>query len=1532
MKTLLNPFPGLRPFRTDEDYLFFGREGQSEDLLRQLRLNRFLAVVGISGSGKSSLIRAGLLPYIFGGFMSGASSHWRVAIFRPGNNPLENLAHALSDPAVLGQAGTGESDEAKSKILLEVTLRRSGLGLIEAARLAKLRENEHLLIVVDQFEELFRFGKTGNAIHQQDDAVAFVKLLIEASNQTALPIYVVITMRSDFIGDCARFRDLPEIVTAGLYLIPRMSREQRRKAIEEPVRVGNGNISRRLINRLLNDGGDDPDQLPSLQHALMRTWNYWEAQRNNGNPIDLDDYLAVGGISDALSRHAEEAFEELPDERSRAIAKRLFQSLTEKGPDNREVRRPTKLADIAAMADAEEAEVISVIDRFRLEGRSFLTPPPDVELESNSVIDISHESLIRGWGRLKAWVEEEYESAKMYRRLAETTALYAEGKAGLWHDPDLSNALRWRQNEKPTQAWARCYHPNYEEAMAFLEESQRARDEAAAELQRSRRQKLRNARLFAATVMVLFLVAAATAIDAIHQKRNANREQEEALRNARMAQTESNRAKAQEQAAKVQRTQALANQDMALGFASSTVRRLSGLSDFVVGQHDVQEQFESLLKEAATVHDNVLQREPNNLPASVMRINGLAALSRIHMMAGHSKTAEEECEKQEAEGTKLAQTSADDSQRLLAAYLLATASTERTALQQKERARADMQAAVRIADAVQTEGVLKGIPSDQQALRCLSIVYNVAATFDDDAGNLKDAVRYKGKAAEVLTKYENETGVGSKGHLDDRSRQYLISYLNSLASLQAKANQRREASDTYSRAIRLANSWSAENDKDSDPSDTLFWLYVGRADIEVDGKQYTQAEQDFNSAKALAAKALNLKMADGQYDDAVAEERLGNLEHYRAESEKDSGQRQKELQIALERHQKALEMFRQMEGGKGKDPAVEYYIGSEERNLGWDFSTLEQPAKAKDHYINSNSSWRIAAEVAQTDGLNNKVALSYRTLGEYEQQSSNFPEAVKDYDEALKAEKKVTDPDDNMRHLQLQDTLQLADSQFNNQQIDASLKTYKEGIEEAEKWTQNAGASPDLFKDIVELYLGRGDVELSQKAYVGAEKDFVSARDDLKHLDLTSVDGEYTRSLVSERFGVLWQNQADEAEGSVQNEYLLRAKKFQDEAAKERHQVEAAGKNANIEHSIGITERNLGSTSFNLKDFDDAHQHYAASTNAYEQSEQLNPTEQAKADLVKAYRMLAAVDVDHGNKELTEGNYAEADKYFQSARSTAKRTDAAGMDGRYVRRFVELYIANDFREKSGSDKDKAQREMDSRRALEADENLLKLSQEIAQTTKSDDALQSVADAEGNIGLDYSQLGDEENARKSFGASLKTLQQMSPGDDTTRAMAGAYRVLAQIESNLDNKSAERDAYGKEIELLLPLINKTEDAKTASSDRKTLASAFGNRSWGNALLGDPWAALSDAQQGSILDNTQTYIEVNKGDAYLLLGQVDAARKIYFAITDENAYQGLLHDLDDIGSHPELKVDPKVIASIRNDLTKRTPSDPRAAVDKH
>lgn len=500
-----NPFPGLRPFEADEEHLFFGREKEIDELLRRLRTTRFLSVVGTSGSGKSSLIRSGLVPALLCGNMINAGAEWRVATMRPGEDPVGHLAAALSPVEVLG---TSDPELAATQpVLIEASLRRSVRGLVEAARMVRLPKGDNVLIVVDQFEELFRFKRSREAAGARDEAIAFVKLLLEAARQTDVPVYIVITMRSDFVGDCMEFPGLAETVNHGQYLVPRMGRDALRTAITGPVAVGGGTITPRLVLRLLNDIGDDHDQLPVLQHALMRSWDRWMVRAAPGQPLDVPDYEEVGTLRQALSVHAEETFQDTGSEAARGLAERIFKALTDTFSDPRGVRRPTPVAELAAICGAGEADVIAVVDVFRQPGRSFLMPPAPIPLTSRSIVDISHESLMRCWTRLVQWAEDERAAAAFYVRLAQAAGWHAQGTAGLWRDPELELALRWKQDTQPTAAWALRYGDTFDRALAFLDASEAERARERTERQQQRRRKLRLARGLAAVFGVLFLGA-----------------------------------------------------------------------------------------------------------------------------------------------------------------------------------------------------------------------------------------------------------------------------------------------------------------------------------------------------------------------------------------------------------------------------------------------------------------------------------------------------------------------------------------------------------------------------------------------------------------------------------------------------------------------------------------------------------------------------------------------------------------------------------------------------------------------------------------------------------------------------------------------------------------------------------------------------------------------------------------------------------------------------------------------------------------
>jgi uncharacterized RDD family membrane protein YckC len=495
--TVINAFPGLRPFREDEVHLFFGRERQTDRMLDRLRPSRFLAIVGTSGSGKSSMVNCGLRPALYRGLMAETGTAWRFAQSRPANKPIWALAQALAVPGVLFSPKAGDDpDELMLDQIIDATLRISALGLVDIYQQAYPAGNVNLLVVIDQFEELFRYRKLtgGNEADRyglSEESIAFVKLLLEASAQREYPIYVAITMRSDFLGDCAQIDGLPEAINEGQYLVPRMSRAERRTAIEGPVAVGGKRISPVLLTRLVNDVGDNPDQLSILQHALNRTAARAARDVEAAGELSPGHYEDIGSMAHALDRHADKAWDELTTPRQREICEKVFRALTDTSTDPRGIRRPARLSSLCALADATQDEVIQVLAPFRKASRSFLLPPLPLppardDLSPDTVVDISHESLMRVWEKLKGWAEKESRAARLYRRVSETALLYKEGKAGLIRDRELETLLTLWKRERPNAAWAAQYAGDWESVELFVEVSKKAhyRELAEAELEK----------------------------------------------------------------------------------------------------------------------------------------------------------------------------------------------------------------------------------------------------------------------------------------------------------------------------------------------------------------------------------------------------------------------------------------------------------------------------------------------------------------------------------------------------------------------------------------------------------------------------------------------------------------------------------------------------------------------------------------------------------------------------------------------------------------------------------------------------------------------------------------------------------------------------------------------------------------------------------------------------------------------------------------------------------------------------------------
>jgi WD40 repeat protein/energy-coupling factor transporter ATP-binding protein EcfA2 len=544
-----NPFPGIRSYEIDESHLFFGRESQVKELIEKLKITRFLAIVGSSGCGKSSLIKAGLIPELLK-FKPGDSQDWELAVFRPGDDPVGNLAKAVFPATTDREAITAG-------------LRAGKNGLAEILRDTDFH-GKAKLIFIDQFEELFRFTKTRTSSRNTDEAKVFIDLILKAAIQPEIPVFIVLSMRTDFLDDCTEFRGLSEMINKGYYLVPRMNDAERKEAITGPIRASGHQITEELVNMLMNDVGDDPDQLPILQHALMRTWDYWKINKTGDQPIGVEHYQAIGTMKEALSVHLEEIYAELNDSRSKYDAEKLFKALTDITKESRGTRRPTSLGEICTLTNSREEDIIEVIDHFRKPGCAFLMPAAHVQLGRDSTIDISHESIMRVWNRLKKWVEEEMESAQLYMRLSKSAELYQEGKGGLWVNPELQLALQWKEQTKPNATWAMRYDPAFERAVTFLEYSKKQHQLEITKKEQQQKRNLKRARNsaiflgFASVVSILFLIIS------LNLRFRAEASSKEAKEKEKLAVIESKKAEEQRKEAILQKRISEQQQQIAL--------------------------------------------------------------------------------------------------------------------------------------------------------------------------------------------------------------------------------------------------------------------------------------------------------------------------------------------------------------------------------------------------------------------------------------------------------------------------------------------------------------------------------------------------------------------------------------------------------------------------------------------------------------------------------------------------------------------------------------------------------------------------------------------------------------------------------------------------------------------------------------------------------------------------------------------------------------------------------------------------------
>ena len=469
------PTPGIAPYKgllffdeSDAD-LFFGREALTARLdehVMDLTLDstsRFLAVVGASGSGKSSLVRAGLAVAL-------KRAGWDSCVFTPTANPLKILEANLNS--------------------------------------AHTKNAERILLLVDQFEEVFTL------CHNEIERIAFIEKLLSFAQEKSKKITVVIALRADFYSRCAQYPLLRQAVAAEQEYIGQMTTEELRRAIEEPAKRGGWEFEPGLVDVLLNDIGaqgsnePEPGALPLLSHALLATW-----ERRRGRTFTLEGYHASGDVRGAIAETAESVFNDQLNQSQQELARDVFLRLTELGEGTEDTRRRAALNELVRQSG--EATQLRAVLNILAEARL-------ITLNEDSA-EVAHEALIREWERLHEWLTQDREGLLLHRHLTDSAhewEMRGRDPSELYRGARLAQAREWasaneeRLNEQEQGFLAASIEQEQHDALE--REAQRQRElEAAQKLaateHRSAKQ-LRRRALFLTGAFVLALIFAGFAL------------------------------------------------------------------------------------------------------------------------------------------------------------------------------------------------------------------------------------------------------------------------------------------------------------------------------------------------------------------------------------------------------------------------------------------------------------------------------------------------------------------------------------------------------------------------------------------------------------------------------------------------------------------------------------------------------------------------------------------------------------------------------------------------------------------------------------------------------------------------------------------------------------------------------------------------------------------------------------------------------------------------------------------------------------
>jgi uncharacterized protein YjbI with pentapeptide repeats len=442
-----NPYQGLLTFRETDGDRFYGRSLQIEQLWQRFQqlhgdrsTIRILPIYGPSGSGKSSLARAGLIPALGKQPLPGCD-HSRVVVLTPGNHPLEALSTVLARIATQDPMPVAKTREFKEE-LLQPNSQKEFDGLRRIADVFPNISLSPLIVLVDQFEEIYTLCTDAAERH------AFVENLLCAASDRAQRVSIILTLRSDFLGATQQHPQLNKLFSTQGFLVPIMQPEELAIAITEPAKRAGYTLDKAIVQWLIEETQDREAALPLLQFALTQIW---EGLRNGVDPADT--LQQISGVGGALANEAKRLYHSLTSEQQQ-VARCIFLALVQINEDNKSTRRRAAISELIT-GDSSEVLVREVIDRFARPGVWILVMSSNEQ--QVEMLEVAHEALIRNWTELQEWLKEHWVTLRQKRRIEQAAIEWREKKKSkdyLWQGRSLRDAkdfLKTHKNNSETE-------------------------------------------------------------------------------------------------------------------------------------------------------------------------------------------------------------------------------------------------------------------------------------------------------------------------------------------------------------------------------------------------------------------------------------------------------------------------------------------------------------------------------------------------------------------------------------------------------------------------------------------------------------------------------------------------------------------------------------------------------------------------------------------------------------------------------------------------------------------------------------------------------------------------------------------------------------------------------------------------------------------------------------------------------------------------------------------------------------------------